>query len=136
MASNLDSMPERPQLVLDPKPSQEVSCPCCNHSFLVILQPSPKLSPLAEDPNQPGLEGFPVQRFPVTGVKPPREHPVPCVCGAFALRRRKSEPWPHEAAEIRLWKCASCKANVLTRETFWKTTKKSYVEAAERHGND
>ena len=133
MKSSIKSMPERPTLVLNPKPSQEVSCPCCNHSFLIVLQPSGKLPPLEEDKSQPGLEGFPVQRFPSLGKKAPREIPIQCKCEAFALRRRKSEPRPEDGMEVRLYHCGVCGKNVLTKEEFWRYSEKSYIEPSERY---
>lgn len=136
MKSSVKAMERRAEFTLTNQQQEiRVSCHACGSETPVHITFQKPLSdiPLVEDPNQMGLEGFPVQRFPVLGKKAPREIPVSCVCGAFSLARRKSEPWPHEAAEIRLYKCQACKANVLTRETFWKTTSKSYVEGSPKN---
>jgi hypothetical protein len=88
---------------------------------------------MEDNPDQMGIPDFPVQRFPSLGRKAPREIPIMCPsCGGFSLRRRKSEPRPDEQAEVRLYSC-TCNAKILTKETFWRVSEKSYIEPSERY---
>lgn len=75
------------------------------------------------------------QRFVKTGKKARREVPFPCgQCGGFTLTRRKSEPDPANARELRLWSCLrGCALRTISAETVIGTTESSYLPATWRN---
>jgi hypothetical protein len=76
-------------------------------------------------------------RFPKFGKKAAREIPFPCSeCGGFTLVRRKSEPDPANARELRLWACSrGCRLRTVSEEKVIGTSEKSYLRANWRNQN-